>query len=47
MSSHIDSIKTKFFHETIESKIRILGFYPMIDVMVRSIEERFIQVCML
>ncbi|XP_060846498.1 zinc finger MYM-type protein 1-like [Rhopalosiphum padi] len=43
ISSHIDSNKTQFVQETKESELRISAFYPMIDVMVHSIDERFSQ----
>ncbi|XP_022163424.1 uncharacterized protein LOC111028934, partial [Myzus persicae] len=43
ISSHIDSNKTQFVQETKESELRITAFYPMIDVMVHSIDERFSQ----
>ncbi|KAF0742053.1 zinc finger MYM-type protein 1-like, partial [Aphis craccivora] len=37
------SNKTQYFQETKESELRISAFYPMIDVMVHSIDERFCQ----
>lgn len=43
ISSKIDSNKTQFLQENIESELRISAFYPMIDVMVNSIDERFSQ----
>jgi len=43
ISSHIDSNKTQFVQETKESELRISAFYPIIDVIVHSIDERFSQ----